>query len=93
VKLGAQFRLTLDIGYQSKKIYMQVFNSELAATLRSVLRRNIRWVVGCAIVLVAGIAVGLVLGSRGHARHSRTTEVVTVATTVTVAPGGGSSSP
>jgi hypothetical protein len=65
----------------------------LAATLRNVLRRNIRWVVGSAIVLAVGIVLGIVLGSRGHARHSRTTEVVTVATTVTVAPGGGSSSP
>jgi hypothetical protein len=58
-----------------------------------VLRRNIRALLGCAIVLIVGIVVGIALGSRGHARQPSTREVVTVGTTVTVVPGGGSSSP
>ncbi len=56
------------------------------------LRRHIRGIAGCAVVLIVGIVVGLALGSRGHAAHTSTREIVTVETTVTVAPGGGSSS-
>jgi hypothetical protein len=60
---------------------------------RSVLRRHIRGLVGCAVVFAVGCAIGILFGTGGSASHSKPITVVTVVTTVTDPPGGGSAAP
>jgi hypothetical protein len=57
---------------------------------RSVLRRHIRGLVGCAVVFAAGCAIGILFGTGGGADHPKPVTVVSVVTTVTDPPGGGS---
>lgn len=60
---------------------------------RSVLRRHIRGLVGCAVVFATGCAIGILFGTGGSTAHPKPITVVRVETTVTVPPGGGSAAP